>query len=262
LVALSAPVCQTSSPEHTRYTEHTKPLDLSLTNSNTMSNTKMRACKSNNYPAPPSGESLPMARNSPRPHRVNSFTCPGIAYPDIQTTYDHHNPPQSPPNLPSLNYKDPFATMSSLSTRVIAITGASGIGLATAHLLASHGAALSLADLNASALEKTEKDIKSKYPDTKILTFPLDVRTESAVAAWIAKTVEVLGGLHGAANLAGVIGESIGVKGVEEQDVDEWDFVLGVNLKGVMLCLKHELKVMREGASVVNASSIAGVVGM
>lgn len=153
--------------------------------------------------------------------------------------------------------------MSSISTRVIAITGAaSGIGLATAHLLASHGAHLSLADLNASALSSAEQSIKAKYPDTKILTFALDVRNESDVAAWIAKTIDVLGGLHGAANLAGVIGENIGVKGVQEQDVDEWDFVLGVNLKGVMLCLKHELKVMREGASVVNASSIAGVVGM
>jgi NAD(P)-dependent dehydrogenase (short-subunit alcohol dehydrogenase family) len=153
--------------------------------------------------------------------------------------------------------------MSSLSNRVVAITGAaSGIGLATAHLLASHGAHLSLADVNTSALDKTEKDIKGKHPDTKILTYTLDVRNESDVAAWIAKTLDAFDRLDGAANLAGVIGASIGVKGVQEQDVDEWDYVLGVNLKGVMLCLKHQLKHMGAGASVVNASSVAGVIGM
>ncbi|KAH3999085.1 hypothetical protein HBH70_093320 [Parastagonospora nodorum] len=153
--------------------------------------------------------------------------------------------------------------MSSLSNRVVAITGAaSGIGLATAHLLASHGAHLSLADVNTSALDKTEKDIKAKHPNTKILTYTLDVRNESDVAAWIAKTIDVFDRLDGAANLAGVIGASIGVKGVQEQDIDEWDYVLGVNLKGVMLCLKHQLKHMGAGASVVNASSVAGVIGM
>jgi NAD(P)-dependent dehydrogenase (short-subunit alcohol dehydrogenase family) len=153
--------------------------------------------------------------------------------------------------------------MPPLKDRVIAITGAaSGIGLSTAHLLASHGAHLSLADLNTSALEQAKRDLKKEFPDVQILTFPLDVRRESEVSAWIQKTIETFGSLHGAANLAGVISRDIGIKGIEEQDVDEWDFVLDVNLKGVMLCMKYELRHLGEGGSVVNASSIAGVVGM
>jgi NADP-dependent 3-hydroxy acid dehydrogenase YdfG len=154
-------------------------------------------------------------------------------------------------------------TMASLKNRVIAITGAaSGIGLSTAHLLASHGAHLSLADLNATALETAETEIRQKFPDTKILTYTLDVRKESQISAWIQQTMKTFGKLDGAANLAGVISRDIGVKGIEEQDVDEWDFVLDVNLKGVMLCMKYELREMGKGGSVVNASSIAGVVGM
>jgi NAD(P)-dependent dehydrogenase (short-subunit alcohol dehydrogenase family) len=152
-------------------------------------------------------------------------------------------------------------TMSSLQNRVIAITGAaSGIGLSTAHLLASHGAILSLADLNTSALELAEKEIKQNFPNTKILIFPLDVRSEPAVSSWIQSTISAFGALHGAANLAGVISRDIGIKGIEEQDVEEWDFVLDVNLKGVMLCMKYQLRELRQGGSVVNASSIAGVV--
>ncbi|KAF1939720.1 NAD(P)-binding protein [Clathrospora elynae] len=153
--------------------------------------------------------------------------------------------------------------MSSFNGRVIAITGAaSGIGLATAHILASRGANLSIADVNAEALRTVEMDLKFKFPSTQVLSYVLDVRKEDQVAGWIGRVMEVFGRLDGAANLAGVIGKSIGIKGIAELDVEEWDFILDVNLKGVMLCLKHELGVMKVNASIVNASSIAGVVGM
>jgi NAD(P)-dependent dehydrogenase (short-subunit alcohol dehydrogenase family) len=147
----------------------------------------------------------------------------------------------------------------SFQDRTIAITGAaSGIGLATAHLLASHAATLCLADINASALASAQTSLLAKYPDAQVHTFVLDVRSEASVASWVASIPT----LHGAANLAGVIGPSIGVSGIAELDVDEWDFVLGVNLRGVMLCLKHELRAIADGGSIVNASSIAGVMGM
>lgn len=93
------------------------------------------------------------------------------------------------------------------TSRVIAMTGAaSGIGLATAHLLASRGATLSLADVNAEALEKTEKDIKEKYPNVDVLRCVLDVRKENEIEAWVKQTIQVFGHLDGCANLAGVIG--------------------------------------------------------
>jgi NADP-dependent 3-hydroxy acid dehydrogenase YdfG len=45
-------------------------------------------------------------------------------------------------------------------------------------------------------------------------------------------------------------GKSIGVKGIVDQDEDEWDFILDVNLKGVMWCLKHQLKSISSGGSI------------
>ena len=72
------------------------------------------------------------------------------------------------------------------------------------------------------------------------------------VDAWIQHTVEELGTLDGAANLAGVINKSLGTKNVVETGVEEWEFVIGVNLTGVMFCLKSELGEgrMRVGDSV------------
>lgn len=154
----------------------------------------------------------------------------------------------------------------SFEGKVIAITGAaSGIGLATAHHLASLNATLCLADLNSSALDAACAQIKEKYPSTTISLFPLDVRSEAQVSAWISSIISTYSRLDGAANLAGVIGPSIGIKGLADLDVSEWDFILDVNLKGVMLCLKYQVQAMQNAScagSIVNASSIAGVQGM
>ncbi|KAF2269914.1 3-oxoacyl-reductase [Lojkania enalia] len=145
--------------------------------------------------------------------------------------------------------------------KTIALTGgASGIGLATAHLLASRGANLSLADVNQSALDTAVEGIRKKH-GTEVLAMAVDVRKEEQVEEWTRKTVERFGELNGAANLAGVIGKSIGLKGIIDQDISEWDFILDVNLKGVMLCLKSQMRAIRDGGSIVNASSIAGVQG-
>jgi NAD(P)-dependent dehydrogenase (short-subunit alcohol dehydrogenase family) len=151
--------------------------------------------------------------------------------------------------------------MASFEGRVIAITGgASGIGLATARLLAGRGAQLSLADLQQEALQKAAQDIERDF-QVKPFTYALDVRQADAVEDWIAQTVQKFGHLDGAANLAGVIPRSIGIKGLDEQDLAEWDFVIGVNLTGVMLCMRAELKAISGAGSIVNASSIAGLSG-
>lgn len=145
--------------------------------------------------------------------------------------------------------------------KVIAITGAgSGIGRATAHLLASRGAKLSLADLTNEALSKVRDEITANHK-TDILIFALDVRKYEEVESWINDTQKHFGRLDGAANLAGVIPKSIGLKGIDEQDFEEWDFVLGVNLTGVMHCLKAQLNVIDKDSAIVNAASIAGLIG-
>jgi NAD(P)-dependent dehydrogenase (short-subunit alcohol dehydrogenase family) len=147
------------------------------------------------------------------------------------------------------------------SGKTVALTGAaSGIGLSCAHLLASRGANLSLADLQKEALEKVKADIESQYK-TKVLIFPLDVRNSDQVSNWITTTVKECGKLDGAANLAGVIPKTIGKGWLVDQDMNDFDFVMDVNLKGVLHCLKAQLLVMGEGGAIVNAASIAALMG-
>ena len=69
------------------------------------------------------------------------------------------------------------------------------------------------------------------------------------------------GRLDGAANLAGVVGNTIGVTAVEDIDDDDWNFVLGVNLTGLMYCMRAQLKKMEANGSIVNAASVAGLTG-
>ena len=149
----------------------------------------------------------------------------------------------------------------SFTGKVVAITGAaSGIAAATAKLLASRGASLSLADVQQEALETQAAEIKQTY-HVEVITYVVDVRHAEEVDAWIGKTIEHFGRLDGAANLAGVLGRHLGKFTIAEQDEDDWNFVLGVNLTGVMHCLRAQMRVIEKGGSIVNAASIAGLIG-
>ena len=147
----------------------------------------------------------------------------------------------------------------SFAGKLIAVTGAaSGIGLATARLLAQRGAALSLADINAEGLEKARTLIESENsPKSHILTTTMDVRNSTQVDSWIKKSTDKMGLLYGAANVAGVTekqfsGGSLGAA--------EWDHILGTNLTGVMHCVRAQARnASAEGASIVNVSSIVGL---
>lgn len=155
----------------------------------------------------------------------------------------------------------PYSANSTMKGRVVAVTGgASGIGLATAFLLASRGATLSLADVSEAGLEAASQAIKSKH-DVEVLTFPLDVRNTQQVDTWIQETIVRFGKLDGSANIAGVIPKNIGLGGIADMEEDDWDFVIGVNLTGVMHCMRAQMRVISDGGSIVNAASIAGLQG-
>ncbi|KAF2489568.1 NAD(P)-binding protein [Lophium mytilinum] len=148
--------------------------------------------------------------------------------------------------------------------KIIAITGAaSGIGLSLATYLAVRGATLSLADINSAALAEASSSIRAAAPTVRLSITAVDVRSAASVRAWISGTVEKLGPLDGAANIAGVLNKTRagGFTAITDVDDEEWDFLLAVNLTGVMYCMREQLKVIRDGGSIVNASSIAGLHG-
>ncbi|KAL8694868.1 MAG: hypothetical protein Q9218_000532 [Villophora microphyllina] len=160
--------------------------------------------------------------------------------------------------------------MTSLEGRVIAVTGAaSGIGKATAQLLAVRGASVSIADVQQEGLQATVDAIKKESPNANVHSKIVNVASAQEVDSWIEETVKEFGKLDGAANLAGIIGKDAANKLTEEVDEEDFDRVIGVNLKGVFNCLKAELKVMKKqqqddgvrGCSIVNASSVAGLLG-
>ncbi|OBT82415.1 hypothetical protein VE02_08394 [Pseudogymnoascus sp. 03VT05] len=151
--------------------------------------------------------------------------------------------------------------MMNFEGKVIAVTGgASGIGRATVKLLASLGAKVSIGDLQQEALDAVAKEVKDAGHGD-VFSKTIDVRKAETVEAWIDETVKWGGKLDAAANLAGVIGKSIGLMSVKDFDSDEWDFVIDVNLKGLMYCMRGELRVMANNGSIVNAASIAGIEG-
>lgn len=131
------------------------------------------------------------------------------------------------------------------------------MGLATARLLASRGAIISLADLNEQGLKTA---IASLPNPNSHMYFPIDVRKSDSVNAWIEQTVQRLGKLDGAVNMAGII--TAGCPITEMTD-ENWNFNFDVNARGVFFCLRAQLKAMAEtGGSIVNAASVFGQIGV
>ena len=84
--------------------------------------------------------------------------------------------------------------MTSLEGKVIAITGAaSGIALATAHLLASRGASISIADVRQEPLDLAVADIKNSNPNVKLYAKAVNVKNGQEVGDWLDETIKHLG---------------------------------------------------------------------
>ena len=149
--------------------------------------------------------------------------------------------------------------MGRLEGKVALISGgARGQGEAEARLFANEGARVVFGDILDTEGEKVEAEINETGGEAKYIH--LDVTSESEWNAAVKESVNSYGKLDILVNNAGI---SIG-KNVEETTLEEWDLVQDVNSKGVFLGTKAAIPAMRAsgGGSIVNISSIAGLVGI
>ena len=156
---------------------------------------------------------------------------------------------------------DPIA---SLSGKVALVTGGgSGIGRETALAFGRAGARVVVSDRNAAAGEQTSRLIADTGGESTFVA--CDVSKAAEVQALVRRCVEVYGRLDCAHNNAGISGSGGAVRGPTAQYSEEsWDAVLGINLKGVWLCMKYEIEQMltQGSGAIVNTASIAGLVGI
>lgn len=133
------------------------------------------------------------------------------------------------------------------------------MGKALAHYVAVRGASISLCDVQQKQLDEVVASVQQAAPDVKTFAKVVDVRKSADVDSWIQGTVSELGKLDGAANLAGVFANK--AMPIAEMTDEEWEFVMGINTTGLMYCLRAQLRAIQDGGSIVNASSVAGLVG-
>jgi meso-butanediol dehydrogenase/(S,S)-butanediol dehydrogenase/diacetyl reductase len=147
-----------------------------------------------------------------------------------------------------------------MAGRVAFVTGGGGgIGEATGRLFAEEGAAVTLLDTDAAAVEAAAAAIRSAVPGARILALTGDVARESDARRVIDEAVGRWGALHTLVIVAGVR-----VYGpLADADGADWERIIGVNVLGTAHCCKAALPRLRAAGrgTIVNVSSVYGVMG-
>ena len=131
--------------------------------------------------------------------------------------------------------------------------GASGIGRATAELFAAEGAAVAIADWTAEAGDGVAAGIRERGGQAHAAHVDVSKRADAERLAQ--EAVAAFGGIDILVNAAGI---GLPIHTVETTEEDEWDYVLGVNLKGTYLVSKYAVPHLRArgGGAIVNVSSV------
>ncbi len=148
--------------------------------------------------------------------------------------------------------------MKGLQGKSIIVTGGgSGIGEAVALLLGEAGCKVTVADLDGGKARNVADQIVQRGGTASAVE--ADVSDEASVIAMVDHAISQFGGLDGACNAAGVPQRG---KPLHEVDLEEWDRCHGVNLRGLFLCNKYQIKAMlAKGGAIVNIASTAAMVG-
>lgn len=161
-----------------------------------------------------------------------------------------------------------MATRTSILSGTAFITGAgSGIGRAAALAYALAGATgLAISDVNDASIAETVSLLAAQSPHVDVLALHLDTTQEQAVKEAIAQTVAKFGRIDVAMNVAGIAHGGL----THECEYQAWSKVMDVNINGVWMCQREELKAMlkqedrgyRVGRGVIiNISSLLGILG-
>lgn len=147
----------------------------------------------------------------------------------------------------------------SFENKVALVTGAAGgMGLATAKAFAEAGAAVVLADFREEAVKaEAQKLLAAGH---KAIAVRCDVSDDAQVEAMMDHTVAEFGRLDAAFNNAGVMAR---IAPTADSSREDWDRVIGINLRGVWICMKHELRQMKRQGSgaIVNNASVGALTG-
>jgi NAD(P)-dependent dehydrogenase (short-subunit alcohol dehydrogenase family) len=148
--------------------------------------------------------------------------------------------------------------MERMKDRVAIVTGGgSGIGEATAKLLAVEGARVAIVDVDEPNGRRVAGEIREAGGNAGF--WRMDVSLEPEVKATFAEIFDSFSALHVLVNNAGIAG---GGGPPDQTSIEEWDHVMNINLRGSFLCIKHAIPYIRktgEGGSIVNVSSIMGI---
>ncbi|KAK0407161.1 hypothetical protein QR680_019043 [Steinernema hermaphroditum] len=148
--------------------------------------------------------------------------------------------------------------MSRFVNKVAIVTGSSnGIGQATAVLLASEGASVTIHGRSEEGLETTENLILDKgIPSERILSVQGDIEDEKTTKNLVEKTLERFGKIDVLVNSAGLGGKP----GQDRNSIDAYDYIHEINIKSILKLIQlAEPHLEKTKGSIVNVSSIAGI---